>query len=57
MYREEEERRGRKEGRREEESRGQRIVLNYSNDVSCEFDEFRVDTDLCKLRTISIARL
>ena len=31
---------------------------NYSNDVGCEFDEFRVDTHICKLCTIiSIARL
>ena len=28
---------------------------NYYNDVSCEFDEFRVDTHLCKLCTTSIA--
>ena len=29
----------------------------YCADVSCEFDEFRVDTHLCKLRTKSIAHL
>ena len=25
---------------------GEFILYNYSNDVSCEFDEFRVDTHL-----------
>ena len=29
-------------------------VHNYSNDVSCEFDEFTVDTHLRKLRNISV---
>ena len=29
---------------------------NCYNNVSCEFDEFRVDSDLCKLRSTSIAR-
>ena len=32
------------------------LLENYFNDVSCEFDKFRVDTHLCKLRTIYIAR-
>ena len=27
------------------------ILQNYSNDVSCEFDEFRVNTHVCELRT------
>ena len=33
------------------------ILHFFSNDVSCEFDEFRVDTHLCMLRTMSVARL
>ena len=28
-------------------------IYIYSNDVSCEFDEFRVGTHLCNLRTTS----
>ena len=32
-------------------------ILTYSNDASCEFDEFRADTHICKLRTTSIARM
>ena len=27
------------------------FIKNISTNVSCEFDEFRVDTFLCKLRT------
>ena len=33
-----------------------KILLNYSNDVvSCEFDQFAVDSHRCKLRTTSTA--
>ena len=31
--------------------------IKLFSDFSCKFDEFRVDTPLCKLRTLSIARL
>ena len=32
------------------------ILQVCSNDVSCEFDKFRVDNHPCKLRTTSIVR-
>ena len=32
------------------------ILLSYSDDVSCKFDKYRVDTHLCKLSTTSIIR-
>ena len=32
------------------------MQILYSYNVSCEFDEFRVDSHLCKLRIKSIAR-
>ena len=30
-------------------AQGPIILLNYSNNVSCEFNKFRVGTHLCKL--------
>ena len=32
------------------------FLYNYSNNVGCEFDEFRVNTHLCKLRATQAAR-
>ena len=32
------------------------VFYNFSNKVSCEFDKFRVDAHLCKLRNTPLAR-
>ena len=48
--------RGREGGRDGGRGRVGCSLLNYSNNVSCEFDKLKVDTHLCKLRNTPVVR-